>query len=58
MWEEEQDDYVVIKNEYEYTIYNVKNDKELVFDDEDLNNAIASMMIMAGNRVIDEADND
>ena len=58
MWEEEQDDYVVIKNEYEYTIYNAKNDKELVFDDEDLNNAIASMMIMAGNRVIDEADND
>ena len=47
-----------LKNEYEYTIYNVKNDKELVFDDEDLNNAIASMMIMAGNRVIDEADND
>jgi len=53
LWETEQDDYVVLKDEYDYTIFNVKTKQALLIEDEDLNNQVAAMMIMAGNRVVD-----
>ena len=52
LWTEEQEDWVVIKDEYDYTIFNKKNQSELVIEDEDLNNKVAAMMIMQGAEVL------
>ena len=53
LWETEQDDWVVLKDNYDYTVYNVKEKGILLIEDTDLNNQVAAMMIMAGNRVVD-----
>lgn len=53
LWETEQDDWVVLKDNYDYTVYSIKDKGILLIEDDDLNNHVAAMMIMAGNRVID-----
>ena len=53
LWEAEQDDWVVLKDNYDYAVYNIKKKGILLIEDTDLNNQVAAMMIMAGNKVID-----
>lgn len=53
LWETEQDDWVVLKDNYDYAVYNIKEKGILLIEDTDLNNQVAAMMIMAGNKVID-----
>ena len=38
---------------YDYAVYNIKKKGILLIEDTDLNNQVAAMMIMAGNKVID-----
>lgn len=47
-----QDDYVVIKQGFEYTIMNDRTGQVLEIEDEDINNYVAAMMIMAGKKVV------
>ena len=54
LWEDESGDWVVIKDGYEYTIYNTKTMSALSVEDEELNNKIAAMMIMQGCEVREE----
>lgn len=51
LWEAERDNWVVIKNEHEYTIYNAETQSVLLIEDEELNNKVAAMMIMQGCEV-------
>lgn len=51
LWTDEQDDWVVIKDEYDYTIFNKQTQSALAIEDEDLNNKVAAMMIMQGCEV-------
>lgn len=53
LWEEEQSDWVVLKIDYGYTIFNIKTHSVMLIEDEDLNNRVAAMMILQGNRVVD-----
>ena len=48
LWTEELEDWLVIKDEYDYTIYNKKTQIVLSVENEDLNNKIAAMLIMQG----------
>ena len=54
LWTEEQDDWVVIKEEYDYVIFNKDKQEVLLIENEDLNNQVAAMMIMNGCKVISE----
>lgn len=54
LWTTEQKDWVVLKTEYDYSIMNPKTKQFLLIEDEDLNNQVASMMIMQGNKVLDQ----
>lgn len=56
LWTTEQKDWVVLKSEYDYSILNSKTKQFLLIEDEDLNNQVASMMIMQGNKVSDQED--
>lgn len=56
LWTTEQKDWVVLKSEYDYSIMNPKTKQFLLIEDEDLNNQVASMMIMQGNKVIDQTE--
>ncbi|MBO4846654.1 MAG: hypothetical protein J5525_10145 [Lachnospiraceae bacterium] len=58
LWTTGQKDWYVIKDEYDYTIMNEKTNQLLLIEDEDLNNQVASMMIMQGNKVIDKNEED
>ncbi len=58
LWTTDQDEWYVIKDEYDYTIVNEKTNEPLLIEDEDLNNQIAAMMIMQGNKVIDKNEED
>ncbi len=51
LWTDEQDDWVVIKDENDYTIFNKQTQGVLLIEDADLNNKVAAMMIMAGCEV-------
>ncbi len=51
LWEEEFDDWVVIKDENGYSIYNTETQSVLLIEDEDLNNKVAAMMVMQGCEV-------
>ena len=51
LWTDEQDDWVVIKDEYDYTFFNKQTQNALVIEDENLNNKVAAMMIMQGCEV-------
>ena len=52
LWMEEQDEWVVIKNEYDYVIFNKEKQEVLLIENEDLNNQVAAMMIMNGCKVV------
>ena len=52
LWMEEQGDWIVIKNGYDYVILNKEKQKDLLIEDEDLNNQVAAMMIMNGCKVV------
>jgi hypothetical protein len=57
LWEEEQDEWVVLKDGYDYTIFNIKTRMVLLIDEnDDLADQVAAMMILQGNRVIDGKD--
>lgn len=45
--------YVVLKDEYNYSIYNPQTHYFCLIEDEDLNNQVAATMIMHGCKVID-----
>lgn len=51
LWTDELDQWVVIKDGYDYTIFNEKTQNVLVIEDEDLNDKVAAMMIMQGAEV-------
>ena len=54
LWEKEQKEWVVLKDEYDYTVFNINIIKPaLLIEDDDLDNHVAEMMILQGNRVID-----
>lgn len=55
-WEEDQSDWVVLKDDYDYTIFNIKRHSVMHIEDEDLNNRVAAMMILQGNRVVDGSE--
>lgn len=55
LWTTEQKDWVVLVSKYDYSIVNTKTKQFLLIEDEDLNNQVASMMIMQGNKVIDQS---
>lgn len=52
MWTTEQKNWIVIKDKYEYSIINKTSHMFLLVEDDELNNQIASMMIMMGNEVV------
>jgi len=54
LWTSEQKEWVVLKTEFDYSIMNHKTNQFLLIEDEDLNNQVAAMMIMQGNKVIDQ----
>ena len=57
LWEEEQAEWVVLKDGYDYTIFNIKTRMVLLIDENDeLADQVAAMMILQGNRVIDGKD--
>lgn len=56
LWETEQADWVVLKDGLDYTIYNIRSKMVKHIDDEELNDQVAAMMILQGNRVIDGED--
>ena len=56
LWETEQADWVVLKDDLDHVIYNIRSRSVMHIDDEDLNNQVAAMMILQGNRVIDGKD--
>ncbi len=53
LWEDDQSDWVVLKDDYDYTIFNIKRHSVMHIEDIDLNNRVAAMMILQGNRVVD-----
>lgn len=53
LWDGTEKNWAVLKGDYEYTIYNTETEEVFGIRDEDLNNAVAAMMIMQGNEVID-----
>ena len=55
LWMEELDDWIVIKKEYDYIIFNKEKQETLLIENEDLNNQVAAMMIMNGCKVISDA---
>ncbi len=52
LWMEEQDEWGIIKKEYDYVIYNKEKHEVLLIENEDLNNQVAAMMIMNGCKVV------
>ena len=54
LWTEEQDNWIVIKNGYDYVIFNKEKQEVLLIENEDLNNQVAAMMIMNGCKVVSE----
>ena len=52
LWEEDSG-YVILKDEYDYSIYNTETKLFCLIEDTDLNNQVAAMMIMHGSKVID-----
>lgn len=53
LWTTEQADWGVIIKNLSYAIVNIKTHEMLLIDDEELNNRVASMMIMMGNARFD-----
>ena len=53
LWGKDWDEWVVLKDEYDYTIFNIRTKSALQIEDIDLNNQVAAMMILQGNRVIE-----
>ncbi|MBP3240511.1 MAG: hypothetical protein J6M92_08190 [Oribacterium sp.] len=56
LWKENQSDWVVLKDDYDYTIFNIKRHSVMHIEDEELNNRVAAMMILQGNRVVDGSE--
>lgn len=56
LWETEQADWVVLKDDLDHVIYNIRSRSVMHIDDEELNDQVAAMMILHGNRVIDGKD--
>ncbi|MBO7515105.1 MAG: hypothetical protein J6T47_05750 [Lachnospiraceae bacterium] len=57
LWKEEPAEWVVFKDDYDYTIFNIKTRMMLLIDkDDDLADQVAAMMILQGNCVIDGKD--
>jgi len=52
LWTTEQADWVVLKDKHGYSIINKTTHMFFLVEDDDLNNQIGAMMIMAGNKVI------
>lgn len=52
LWMAEKDDWVVIRKDCDYTVFNPEKQTALLIEDEDLNNQAAAMMIMHGCRVV------
>ncbi len=52
LWEENSG-FVVLKDEYDYSIYNPETKQFCLIEDIDLNNQVAAMMIMHGCKVVD-----
>ncbi|MBR6403678.1 MAG: hypothetical protein IKS48_09885 [Eubacterium sp.] len=48
LWDGKESGWCVLKDEFEYKIYNKDTHLTLNIEDEDLNNQVASMMIMKG----------
>ena len=53
LWEKDREEWIVLKDGYDYTIFNIQTKSALQIEDIDLNNQVAAMMILQGNRVID-----
>lgn len=51
LWDGSDPGWVVLKDEYDYTIYNTQRHSVLSIEDEDLNNQLAAAMILSGCEV-------
>ena len=53
LWNGNEPGWVVLKDKYDYTIYNPRTQMVLHIEDEDLNNQLAAVMILNGCEVYD-----
>ncbi len=52
LWDGSEPGWIVLKDKYDYTIFNKETQMALLMEDEDLNNRLAAMMILSGCEVV------